>query len=423
MADAQAGQTWTLYLDFWDENDGVLTDPASIQLDITYGAQVAPFSDYAGPFTYTGASSPTPGEVYRLGEGQYAFDWDIPAAAPTGDYVAQWTVGYDGDTFLGPENFPVDGISAAPVPAGDTGYWTGSIVYTPSAGTPAAPVTINFGQVDGNGIAWLWQKIDGWDSPDVQGSGVIPRSGDHGAWASPQFYAARTMTLTVMASAPTQALRDLARTILQAAVPISDLATLTYDEPIPKQAAVRRSGKVTEGYPTLADVVFTVGLVAPDPRKYGTVQRSLPIGLAPPSPGGGMVEPFTVPFSLATAPPPATAIVTNAGNFETRPVAVILGPVSGPTLANQTTGQTVSWSAVVLDAGDVMVIDFLNKQAFVNPTTPSYTPGIPSTGGTYYPADVSSSWWAIGPGPNTVNYGGDAGAGSTASLYWSDAYE
>ena len=57
----------------------------------------------------------------------------------------------------------------------------------------------------------------------------------------PQYYAARAITLTVTASAPTQALRDLARALLQHAVPISDLAVFTYNEPVPKQAAVRRS--------------------------------------------------------------------------------------------------------------------------------------------------------------------------------------
>jgi Siphovirus-type tail component, C-terminal domain len=422
---AQAGQPWTIYLNFYNEQSGVLTDPSAITLDITYGSAVGLVPDVpgGGPFTYAGASQPAGNTIWRLGTGQYAFMWAIPQTAVQGVYTANWTCGFDGDNFLGEENFPVTGGVPLPVPAGDLGYWTGSLSYSPSAGTPASPVTVDFGVVDANGIAWLWQKIEGWDSPDVQGSGVIPRSGDHGAWASPQYYAARTMTLTVMASAPTQALRDLARTILQAAVPISDLALLTYGEPVPKCAYVRRSGKVTESYPTLADVVFSVGLVAPDPRKYGTVTKTVTKGLAPPNSGGGLVVPFTLPVTLQAAPPPANVVAANAGNFEAPLVAVITGPAQAPVIANLTTGQAVSWSKVTLGTGDQLVIDTLNRQAWLNPTAVSYTPGIPSTGGTYYAADVPSSWWQLAPGSNTLYYSGTAAGGSAATFYFADAYE
>lgn len=414
MSQAIAGQPWILYLDFWDESTGALVDPSGVQLDITYGEQVGFVPDGGGPFTYQGASSPTSGQVWRIGVGQYACVWNIPAGAPLGVYVANWTCEYGGQSFLGVENFNVSGGYAPVVPAGDVGYWTGGLTY--------GSLDIEFGQVDANGICWLWQKLEGWDGPDVQGAGVIARSGDHGAWASPQFYAARTLTLTVTASAPTQALRDQARALLQQAVPISTLAQLRYDEPVPKTAWVRRSGKVTEAYPTLTDVTFTVGLVAPDPRKYGTVQRSLSIGLLPAGVGGGMVVPFTVPFTLAAAPPPGVAVATNGGSFETPPVIVIRGPVAGPSVGNLTAGGSVSWSGLTLGTGDVLVVDALNRQGYVNPTTVSTTAGIPSGGGTYWPADIGSTWWQIAPGDNQLEYGGVAGTGSTATFYWSDAY-
>ena len=416
MAQAVAGFPWTLTLDFYDEVSGVLVDPASVQLDITYGQEVGFATDVTGPFTYQGASAPTPGQVWRTGVGQYAYTWNIPLNAPQGVYVANWTCNYGSVNYLGVENFPVSGGYTPAVPSGDVGYWTGGLTYA------KAGVDIEFGKVDSNGIAWLWQKLEGWDGPDIQGAGVIPRSGTHGAWASPQYYAARTMTWTVTASAPTQALRDTARALLQQAVPVGDLALLRYDEPIPKTTWVRRSGKLTEQYPTLLDVVFTIGLVAPDPRKYSTQQRSVIIGLATAGAGGGMVEPFAVPFTLAGAPPPGTSAAINNGGFQTPAVAVVQGPVTGPQLGNATTGQTVSWSNLNLNAGDVFVVDFLNRQGFVNPSTVSYSPGVPSVGGTYWPADVSSSWWEIAPGVNTLQFGGTAGIGSTATVFWADAW-
>lgn len=416
MTGPQAGQPYQLNLNFYSQNSGALADPASVTLDITYGQQVGFVPDAAGPFTYTGSSTPGPGQIWRQGVGQYACIWSIPAGSPQGVYVANWTCVFNGDTFLGVEDFTVTGGVPHAVPAGDTGYWTGGITNS------GAGLDIEFGQVDASGISWLWQKVQGWDGPDVQGGGVIARSGDHGAWASPQYFAARTLTLTVTASAPTQALRDVARAELQQAVPVSGLAQLRYDEPIPKYAWVRRSGKITETYPTLTDATFTVGLVAPDPRKYATVQRSILIGLTPAGAGGGMVEPFTVPFTLASAPPPGTSVATNSGSFLSPPVAVVTGPITAPTLTNTTTGQTVSWSSLTLNTGDTLVVDFLNRQGYVNPSTVSYNAGIPSAGGTYWPADISSSWWQLAPGDNQVAFGGAARSGATAAYYWHDAY-
>lgn len=412
MPTAVAGVPWTLFLDFYDEESGALTDPDAVQLDITYGQQVGLVADTAGPFTYMGSSTPVPGQVWRIATGQYAFIWQVPYDVTQGVYVANWSVSYGGDTFLAVENFPVQGGYSPEVPAGDVGYWTGSLAYTPSAGTPAAPVTIEFGAVDSNGICWLWQKLDGWDGPDVQGAGVLPKSGDHGGWPSPQFYAPRTLTWTVTASAPTQALRDLARATLQAAVPVSDLAVLAYNEPIPKQISVRRSGKVTEAYPTLADVTFTVGLVAPDPRKYTVQQQTLTV-----TPSGevltGFTLPFTLPLTLPAQPVGGSVVATNGGSFESRPVIAITGPITSPSLTNVTTGQTVSWTGLVIPAGGVLIVDFNAQQAQL------------SLGGTnpaYRPADPFSSWWTLPPGDSTIQLGGSADLGASAEVVWSDAW-
>ena len=398
---------------------GLLADADEVQLDITYGAPYQATGDYAGPFTWAGATAPAPAQVWRAGTGQYGFSWQVPAGAAAGVYVATWTFTLEGAEYEGTENIWVAGGTLPLVPAGDTGYWTGGLTG------PVTGAGIEFGQVDSTGTAWLWQSISGWDSPPVQGAGVIPRAGDHGAWASPQWFAARTLTLNCTASAQSQALRDVARATLQAAVPVGDAGQLTvlrYDEPVPKQALVRRSGSVTEKYPTLADVTFQVGLVAPDPRKYGTTRKTLVINPVPSGGGGSFTVPFTVPFSLAASPPPASAAAVNAGNFGSPPLAVITGPVTGPTLANLTTGQTVSWSQISLAAGQAMTVDFLDRQAWISaPNTPGL-PGQSLGGGSYAPADISSAWWVLQPGSNAVQVGGGAGAGAACQLYFYDAW-
>ena len=68
----------TLYLDFYNEENGVLTDPSSVELDITFGEAVGFALDVAGPFTYYGSGTAGVGYIYRIARGQY----DIHLADP-----------------------------------------------------------------------------------------------------------------------------------------------------------------------------------------------------------------------------------------------------------------------------------------------------------------------------------------------------
>jgi hypothetical protein len=398
---------------------GMLADADAVQLDITYGSAVGLVPDVAGPFTFQGASSSTPGQIWRVSTGEYACTWQVPAGTETGDYVANWSFTYQDAEYPAAENIWVSGANLVPLPGADLGFWTGAIT------NPNADASIAFGAVDANGTSWLWQSLTGWDSPPVQGAGVIPKSGAHGAWASPQYYAARTMTLTCNASAATQALRDVARAELQEAVPVGaddGLATLRYDEPIPKVTYVRRSGQVTEKCLNTCEVTFTIPLTAPDPRKYAATPKSVTITPMPTGGGGGMVVPFTVPFTLDASVPPGSGTVVNAGTFGSPPVALIYGPVTAPQLTNLTTGNTVSWSTLTLLQGDVFVVDFLNGQGYINPQTISTVPGMPGPGGTYWPADVGSAWWTLRKGTNSIQFGGQTGSGSKAVLNYADCW-
>ena len=404
-----AGGQVTLYFTFTDELSGLPADPAALQLDLTYGSATPPAGDYAGPFTYAGASSPSPNTVWRVSTGQYAFTWSVPSSAPTGDYVATWTATYGGQQWPAWENLWISGVVSPAAPSADIGFWTGSIAYTPPSTDLAvySGLTIPLGAVDANGTAWLLQKIDGWDSPDVQGAGVIAKSGDHGGWASPQFYAARALTLTVTAIAQTQALRDVARAQLQQAVPVSDLALFTFNEAIPKQAYLRRSGRISEAATDLVSVTFTIGAICPDPRKYGTVLKTAFVNAINES-LIGVVPPFTVPFTLPAQPPAGSVAVTNAGTFESRPVITIQGPITSPALTNVQTGQTVSWTGLVLGATDQLVADFNLAQALLN--------------GSYRPADLFSSWWTLPPGATSIQLGGNSGTGASMSVAFRDAW-
>lgn len=284
----------------------------------------------------------------------------------------------------------------------DVGYWTGGITYTPAVGTAT---DLEFGVVDASGIGWILNGFDGMGGPDTVGQ-VVQQAGDHGGWATPQYYAPRVMTLTVTASAPSQALRDVARATLQQAVPVSDLALLRFNEPIPKQMSVRRTGAIPETYPTLTEVRFSVVLVAPDPRKYGTVQHSVTVNQG--TYAAGLAPPLTPPLALPAGFPPMSTVITNAGSFETRPTVTIAGPVTAPAVVNTTTGQTVSFSTLTLGSTDVLIVDFLNKQATLN--------------GVYRTADLASAWWVAQPGSTGVQVTGTATSGAYMTVTWRDAW-
>lgn len=278
----------------------------------------------------------------------------------------------------------------------DIGYWTGSLTY--------GSVQVGLGAVDANGTAWALLGVVGMDDAPTDGQ-VIQKSGDHGGYPTPQFYAARPISLKVRASAVSQQARDAARALMQQVVPVSDLATFVYNEPVPKTLLVRRSGGVKETYPTLLDVEFTVGLIAPDPRKYGAatsvtvIANSQTLGITPP---------VTPPITLPAQAPPGAATVTNGGNFETRPQILITGPITAPGIYNQTTGQTIGFSTLTMGAADRLTIDLLAKVAYLN--------------GGQIPADLWSSWWVLQPGTSQVILQGAGGAGAQMTISFNDAW-
>jgi len=280
---------------------------------------------------------------------------------------------------------------------------TGGIAYTPSLGSPA---NIEFGVTDANGVRWTIADLAGDDGPPLHGQ-VVPSAGDHGGLATPQFAGARLLTLTLQIIAPTPAARDVARAQVAMAFPINDLATFRIDESIPKQMYVRRSGEIPGPKSADSDVRLIIGLVAPDPRKYGTVLHTATATQA--SAAAGLAPPLTPPFTLPAGAPPMAVAVTNAGSFETRPTVTITGPITAPAVVNQTTGAAVSFSGMTLAASDQLVVDLLAKQSYLN--------------GVYRTADISSSWWSLPQNATTtVQVTGTGATGSTMTVAWRDAW-
>jgi hypothetical protein len=211
------------------------------------------------------------------------------------------------------------------------------------------------GAVDGAGIAWHLQELEGWDSPEVRAE-YAPREADHGAWASPVYLSQRPITLAGKIAAPNLAALDGAIEQLIAASALTDTVMTVY-ESTPKQTVVRRSGKPLIRLVTDRVAEYSLLMTAGDPRRYSTVLQSQSTGL--PSVTGGLTLPITLPLSISTTVTGGAFILSNEGSIATRPIFTIEGPAASPIIACSGPDSTVMQLAYsdTLGAGDSLVID------------------------------------------------------------------
>jgi len=241
------------------------------------------------------------------------------------------------------------------------------VPYTPGTnldGLRATLGSVALGTVDAQGIAWTLQTLEGWDSPDVRAE-FTDREGDNGSWASPVYLGSRPITLGGTIIAPSQSLLEQAMDQLRAAAGLDD-TTLTVWESVPKQATVRRSGKALMQYVTDTVATYSVMVTAADPRRYDTNLQTGSTGL--PLTSGGLTLPATMPWTLSATTVAGQITAFNAGTFETRPVLILNGPVTGPKILAQLPDGTVQFLTYSQDlaSGEQLVIDTDAHTVIVN---------------------------------------------------------
>ncbi|MFE4311492.1 hypothetical protein ACFRR6_36165 [Streptomyces sp. NPDC056891] len=245
---------------------------------------------------------------------------------------------------------------------------------------------VPLGSVDSAGVAWRLQELQGWDSPEIR-TDMQQREADHGAWPAPVYLGERPITAAGVIEAADRVLLDDAMERLRSAVALTDTLLVVY-ESTPKQAMVRRSGKLVMQYLTDRLASYSLMVTAPDPRRYATVLQSGDTML--PVTTGGLVPPVTPPVTIVSTSVSGVIDATNTGTFETRPVLVIDGPVNGPRIFAQMPDGTVR-SLVYsqsLEDGEQLVIDTdahsvtlngdVSRRRFLS--TPTGWPVIPAGG-------------------------------------------
>lgn len=142
---------------------------------------------------------------------------------------------------------------------------------------------------------------------------------------------------------------------------------------------------------------FTVMFASSDPRWYTTPTLNPTVGL--PSPTAGFTFPFSFPLAFGSGTVAGVINATNSGNIEMRPVLVITGPCTYPSITNASwPGAPTLQFGVSMATGDQLVIDTDLK------TATYYTAG--STAGSTRLSTIQpgSAWWTLLPGSNTIQF-------------------
>lgn len=302
--------------------------------------------------------------------------------------------------------------------------------------TTAAPVLSNW-QYSYNGLTlgastpYAIYDTSGLDLPNVR-TGDSSRAREVGQFTGLDVLDGRDVVITGDVISDGTSLQHAAEALGTAFLP-----SATTEFPLwvqipnyPAMALMCRSRKRT----VPVDLAYSMGLAssviqvhADDPRLYASVQSST-VGLG--TPLGGLTFPATPPFTFGGGTVAGIITANNAGNFETRPILTLTGPMTKPTIFNATTGWSITIISGVeapytINAGDTMVIDtdLHSVQYFVGGTGAGATRRAWIAPGSTWPSYVAGIA-GLAPGSNTVQFTSqDASTvAGTLQMQWCSAF-
>lgn len=268
----------------------------------------------------------------------------------------------------------------------------------------------------GPGTPYMVHDLEGLGAPGYRISDV-PRPQDHGEYPGADYLAGRDITLRVSIHGASP----------EDVVALCDALLAAWRGPQPPTPGAVRpltfrmhggSERRLTGRPRRAAVQAKVvghrveALLeyhAWDPRLYA---EDLAIGnTGLPEQAGGHTFPLLFPWVFGAAGSVGTVLAVNAGNFPTRPVAVITGPAAGPRLENVTTGESLLLD-YTLGAGSTLVIDFDARTVLEGGSSSRYYALLPG-----------SKWWELVPGVNEVRFRANAyDPSARLDLSWRSAW-
>lgn len=156
--------------------------------------------------------------------------------------------------------------------------------------------------------------------------------------------------------------------------------------------------------------LFKLDLEAPDPTIYDTSAGSaLTANITKAIPGGVQFT-STAPLfgtSFYFTSSQSISVVNNASPNVAYPVITITGKTTNPVLTNKATGEVFALTGYSVDSSAVTVIDMANHTVTLN------------GGNAFGYTSLSSEWWGLQPGDNTIDFTSDSGSDiPTAVMTW-----
>lgn len=265
----------------------------------------------------------------------------------------------------------------------------------------------------GPGTDYIIHNLEGLGLPELRTDDAA-RPSDHGVFPSRDFLADRKVTVTGTArgdsasdvTANLDALMALWQPVYSDA---ADVVHLAYR--LPGQVA-----RLVKGRPRRANIEsnriignrasFVLEFTAVDPRIYAATESTDSTTIAAAAGGRQYDRTYNVTYGASAG---GFLVLTNDGNFPSRPFATITGPASNPRIENVTTGQTMRL-ALTVAAGDFVEVDFDARTIMLNGTASRYSS-----------LTAASEWWELAPGNTEVRFRADD-TGGELDISWRSAW-
>lgn len=210
--------------------------------------------------------------------------------------------------------------------------------------------------IEVDGVAWLFDTLDGWTLGGGVETSFTPRPGAHGDFDGPVYRRSRVITLGGVCIAQSLDLAEEAAESLASLVADGRMGTLSVSSATrDRRVNVRLSDTPQASWMGPNAFRWQLQFTAPDPRKYGldtVTSTSLP-DLT----GGGIVFPISGGIFDFHADDVASGSVSfyNAGTAPTEPLLTVTGPLaSGFEVTHVETGRRLRYEATV---GSPIVLD------------------------------------------------------------------
>ncbi|WP_406260434.1 phage tail family protein [Streptomyces chartreusis] len=266
-------------------------------------------------------------------------------------------------------------------------------------------------------------EIEGLGRPGTRGD-LVEQPGADGAWASPDWYDARTLRIDCAIKTPgdpaaaRQILADLQEVADNRKIRTVGGAVMPLRIKWPGSPIRVLYGRLSKLEPSWEKAAFgwvplDVEFVAPNPRYYADFEQREELRLGWLS-GGGFAAPVQAPIRVTSGTPTGQTRpgwVTNSGTADANPVLTVYGPCANPVITHVDTGRQIEL-AVTLAAGQWARVD----------TRPGRLTALRETGG---PVATTSrlDTFVLPPGRSEIRWTAtDPTATARLTVAWRDAY-